>query len=303
MSVELVEVYKIYKTGEIDLVALRGISTFINGGEFVVVMGPSGSGKTTLLNLISGLDNPTSGKIFVDDTDLTQLNEGEKLLLRRNKIGFIFQFFNLIPFLTAWENIEFPMIIKGLPREERKKRVKELLNIIDLQDRSEHKPYQLSGGEQQRVAIAMALAHEPKILLADEPTGELDSENTVDIGKLLKEINDEKGTTIISATHDPLFASFGKRLIELKDGMIMDDRLKSALEVPISKEGIVKDVERLRNLIDSKGKTMIEIENLKKAYFDGKIGDDEYIKKLSALKESLNRIEGEIRKLKNKMKS
>ena len=293
MAIELDNVYKIYKSFQVDVVALHGVSAYIDEGSFVMILGPSGSGKTTLLNLIGGLDKPTSGRVIVDGVELSKLGENELIKFRREKIGFVFQFFNLIPYLTAYENVEFPLIVLNKPREERKKIVDSLLEMVGLKDRSHHKPHQLSGGEQQRVAIAMALAHDPKILIADEPTGELDTENTVKIGEILEEINIERGTTIVVATHDYLFASYGKRIIRLRDGKIVSDMLvpvagAKALGVGGNKEVI------LTELIKRKNKILSELERLKKLFKMDKIDDEYFMENYSKLKKDLEKVEREI---------
>jgi putative ABC transport system ATP-binding protein len=194
-------------------------------GDFVAFMGPSGSGKTTLLNLIGVLDKPTKGKIYVDDIDLTLLKEKELVKLRRNTIGFIFQFYNLIPVLSAFENVELPMLLAGAPTKERETRVKELLTLVGLAERMNHRPDELSGGEQQRVAIARALANKPSIVLADEPTGDLDSKTGKEIVKVLRDLSNQEGATVIVVTHDPTVAAMATRVFEMRDGTIIKDRL------------------------------------------------------------------------------
>jgi putative ABC transport system ATP-binding protein len=198
---------------------LRGISFQITGGEFVSIVGPSGSGKSTLLGIIAGLDNPTSGQVLIDGVDITTMNEGKLASVRNNKIGMVFQAFNLIPTLTAQENVEVPLYVgkhKGSPSA----RARELLDLVGLSPRLTHRPNQLSGGEQQRVAIARALATDPAFVLADEPTGNLDAKNSKNVLKLIAYLREQTGKTFIIATHDPLVASHADRVIRLLDGRI-----------------------------------------------------------------------------------
>ncbi|MEM3453223.1 MAG: ABC transporter ATP-binding protein [Candidatus Hadarchaeum sp.] len=217
------EVTKIYRMGEVDLRALNGVSLKIMPSENLSIIGPSGSGKSTLLHLMGCLDRPTSGKIYIDGVDTSQLNGTKLAEIRRHKIGFVFQFFYLIPTLNALENVELPMMFAGVNESERKKRAAELLELVNLKERMKHRPSELSGGERQRVAIARALANNPKIVLADEPTGNLDSRSGREIIDLLKRLNEEKGVTLIIVTHDPYIASTMKRTIYLKDGRIVKE--------------------------------------------------------------------------------
>jgi putative ABC transport system ATP-binding protein len=214
---------KNYPLGESIVHALRGVSLKINVGEFLSIMGPSGSGKTTLLNLLGALDLPTSGKIFLDDVDLTRVPERKLYEVRRNKIGFVFQHFYLIPTLTTLENVLVPVIpIRNNTRF--KDRAKELFSIVGLGERMNHKPNQLSGGEQQRVAICRALINNPEVLFCDEITGELDSSTGEKIIGLLKEINQREGVTVVFVTHDPTVSSKSNRIITLIDGKITSDK-------------------------------------------------------------------------------
>ncbi len=222
--VETVDVTKTYMSGGRPLEVLKGICLGIESGEFMAIMGPSGSGKSTLLNMIGALDRPTSGKVFINGTDLSHLNDNQIADVRNREIGFIFQFFNLIPRMDAQGNIELPMAIKGVPRGERKRRALELLNLVGLGDRAHHKPSQLSGGEQQRVAIARSLANEPNIILADELTGNLDSKTGEEIMHLLRQLNKEEGKTFILITHDPQVGQNVDRLISFKDGVIEGEK-------------------------------------------------------------------------------
>jgi len=201
--VEALNLKKTYMLGKVPVEALRGVNLKVEESEFLAVLGPSGSGKSTLLNLIGALDKPTEGTVLIDGVDISKLNDNQLADVRR-RIGFIFQFFNLIPRLTARQNVELPMAIAGLGREERRKRAEELLETVGLKERMNHKPTELSGGEQQRVAIARALANNPSFLLMDEPTGNIDSKNAMEIIQLIKELNDSKGVTVIMVTHDQL---------------------------------------------------------------------------------------------------
>ena len=217
--VELVEVTKVYELPRGSIKALDNVSLSIEAGNFVSIMGPSGSGKTTLLNMIGCLDVPTRGRVVISGKDINDLRDDELTGIRRDKIGFVFQQFNLIPTLTALENIAYPMILKGVDGHEQ--RSKDLLRSVGIDEKlGENKPYELSGGEQQRVAIARALANEPDIILADEPTGNLDSKTSKDLMGFFKETN-ERGKTIIVVTHDPVVAGFTRKTFTLVDGRIV----------------------------------------------------------------------------------
>ena len=227
-AVELRKVYKVYLLGKIKVVALRNINLKIMPGEFVAIMGASGSGKTTLLNIIGGIDRPTYGDVLVDGVNTIYLSEDELASLRAKKIGFVFQFFNLIPVLNALENVMLPMSLNGgLSKAEMRARAKMLLELVGLGDRLYHKPTELSGGQSQRVAIARALANNPAIVLADEPTGNLDSKSGRDIMNLMKKLNKERGQTFIVVTHDPEVASYADRIIRVRDGRIIEDKRKN----------------------------------------------------------------------------
>ena len=218
--VELRNVWKIYKLGKHMVYALRGLDLKIFKGEFVAVQGPSGSGKSTTMNLIGCLDIPTKGHIYLDGQDIAQLSESNLATIRGSKIGFVFQTFNLIPNLTALQNVELPSIFYGTPESERRKRAEKLLKIMGLEERARHKPGELSGGEQQRVAIARALSVEPEVILADEPTGNLDSKTGAQIMRLLCDLNKRLGKTIVLVTHDDAVARHADRIAFLKDGKI-----------------------------------------------------------------------------------
>jgi putative ABC transport system ATP-binding protein len=222
---EVSKLTKTYESGGRPLHVLKGIDLHIERGEFMAIMGPSGSGKSTLLNMIGALDRPTSGKVFINGTDLSILNDDQVAAVRNKEIGFIFQFFNLIPRMDAQGNVELPMAIKGVPRTQRQKRALELLNVVGLDERADHKPSQLSGGEQQRVAIARALANNPNIILADELTGNLDSKTGDEIMHLLRQLNKEEGKTFVLITHDPQVGQNVDRLISFKDGVIEGEKI------------------------------------------------------------------------------
>lgn len=218
--VNVTEVAKEYvlKTERIE--ALCGINFRVRRGEYVSILGPSGSGKTTLLNLIGGLDEPTHGAVLIDDEDIFELSSTERALVRCRKIGYIFQTFNLIPFLSAIDNVSLPMVFAGKSRKDRLERARELLRLVGLDDRLNHKPAELSGGQQQRVAIARALANSPSIILADEPTGNLDLSTGLAIVQLLYRLRSEMGTTVICATHDLKMIEVSDRIAWLEDGVI-----------------------------------------------------------------------------------
>ena len=213
-------VTRVFKIGKVETHALRGVSLSIENGEFTALVGPSGSGKTTLLQLMGCLDQPTSGRVIVNGKDVSRLNRSQRADMRRGTIGFIFQFFALIPTLSAYENIEMPLLLNGYSASQRRERVMELLESVDLGDRAQHRPDQLSGGEQQRVAIARALASRPVLVLADEPTANLDTANGKQVMEIMQRLNQETGTTFVFATHDPRVIAFARRVVELRDGRI-----------------------------------------------------------------------------------
>jgi len=224
--VEIVNTKKTYMMGEFEVIALNGITLNIKKGEFVAIMGPSGSGKTTLLNLIGALDRPTEGNILIEGVDISELDDDELAKLRNQKIGFIFQFFNLISRMTALDNVALPMAFAGISRDQRRRRAEELLKMVKLGDRVNHKPTELSGGQQQRVAIARALGNNPSVVLCDEVTGNLDTKTGKEILDLLRTLNEEQGQTFIIVTHDPMVADCVDRIISLQDGIIVKDEIK-----------------------------------------------------------------------------
>ena len=222
MIVEAVNLKKTYMLGKVLVNALRDVNLKVKSGDFLAILGPSGSGKSTLLNLIGALDKPTEGKMLIEGVDVSTLNDNQLADLRR-RIGFVFQFFNLIPRLTARENVELSMSIADMGRAERRKQAEDLLEAIGLKERMNHKPAELSGGEQQRVAIARALANNPRFLVMDEPTGNIDSKTSNEIIELIKRLNEEKGVTIIMVTHDQHLAGEAKRTVQMFDGIITQE--------------------------------------------------------------------------------
>ena len=227
------DVKKAFTMGKISLEALKGINLEIKRGEYISIMGPSGSGKSTLFNMIGGLDKPSEGKVYIDEVDVAQLDAYELAWLRCRKIGYIFQTFNLIPVMTALENVTLPMVFAGMSTDDSMNKGMELLNVVGLGDRFHHKPLELSGGQQQRVAVARALANDPAIVLADEPTGNLDLKTGKEIIDLLRRLNKEKKVTIISATHDLKMLDVSDRIFWIRDGKVerVEERSEIKLEV------------------------------------------------------------------------
>ncbi len=223
LLVEIKHLVKSYTRGDQKVPVLHDISLEINRGDFIALMGPSGSGKSTLLNLIAGIDKPDGGILTVDGEDITQLSEGELADWRASNIGFIFQFYNLMPVLTAFENVELPLQLTNLSRAERRQRVEMTLSLVGLADRMEHYPNELSGGQQQRVAIARAIVTDPTILVCDEPTGDLDKQSASDVLGMLKRLNEEMGKTIIMVTHDAHAAEAARRIVHLEKGELIND--------------------------------------------------------------------------------
>ena len=222
--IELENTIKIYKVGEVETHALNDVSLNVEEGEFTALVGPSGSGKTTMLQIMGCLDKPNSGVVRINGEDVTSFNANQRADLRREMIGFIFQFFALVPVLTAYENVELPLLLTGTKNKQRKERVISLLDAVGLSDRSNHRPDQLSGGEQQRVAIARALAKDPLLVLADEPTANLDTENGSQAMEIMQRLNKETGTAFVFATHDPRVMAYARRVVELQDGQIVNNR-------------------------------------------------------------------------------
>jgi putative ABC transport system ATP-binding protein len=219
-AVRITDLCKTYKLGTLDVEVLKDINLTINDGEFVSIMGPSGSGKSTLLYLIGGLDKPTSGSIKIRGKELSVMKDKDESIMRRRNIGFVFQFYNLIPNLNLEENVMLPVLLDGKKAKTYRKKLDDLLEIVGLSDRKHHTPRELSGGQQQRVAIARALINEPDIILADEPIGNLDSKSGTEIMQLLKRINEHKGKTIIQVTHSKEAAQYGNKIVNVKDGRV-----------------------------------------------------------------------------------
>ncbi len=224
---ELRDTWKTYQMGKVEVHALRGVSLTLEEGHFLAVMGPSGSGKSTLMHLMGCLDLPTQGQVLYEGTAISHLKSRDLAEIRSRRLGFVFQTFNLIHTLTALENIELPMVFQGIPRSARRLRAEHLLKRVGLADRLGHRPSELSGGEQQRVAIARALANDPKIILCDEPTGNLDSTAGMRVLEVLKGLNEERRTVVI-VTHDPEAATYARRRIHLRDGQVVDATLEGA---------------------------------------------------------------------------
>ena len=221
--IQTFDLTKIYNITEgIEIRALNGVNINIKKGEFVSVMGPSGSGKTTLLNMIGALDNPTGGAVYINGTNVAHMDDEQRTGLRLKEIGFIFQFYNLVPVLSAYENAELPMIFADKTKQEIEKNVNKFFDLVGLNNKKDHLPSELSGGEQQRVAIARALCNEPSILIADEPTGELDTKMGMEIIKLLRELNLELNQTILMVTHDPMVGALAERMLKMRDGKIIE---------------------------------------------------------------------------------
>jgi len=221
--IQVFDLTKVYNITEgIEVRALNGVSLDVTKGEFVSVMGPSGSGKTTLLNMIGALDNPTSGAVYINKTNVAHMNDEQRTNLRLKEIGFIFQFYNLVPVLSTYENVELPMLFAAKPEKERKRVVDSLLDLVGLSEKRNHLPSELSGGEQQRVAIARSLSNEPSIIIADEPTGELDTVHGMEIITLLRDLNKELNQTILMVTHDPMVGALADRLLKMRDGKIVE---------------------------------------------------------------------------------
>jgi putative ABC transport system ATP-binding protein len=277
-SVRIRDLVKVHHTGKIEVQALRGLNLDISAGELVSIIGPSGSGKSTLLNIIGGLDKATAGYVQVGEKVVTTLSVRQLVDYRRKMVGHIFQNLNLISTLTAQENIEFSMVASGVARGKRKQRVQELLKTVSLEDRAHHKPEELSGGEQQRIAIAAALANDAPVLSADEPTGELDTTNVKIIVEYLVKVNQEFGKTIIMVTHDPSVARASSRILRIEDSLIKTSLAPSEV---IIQERAVSYVDQFKDRIVEINS---ELEQLDKDFRSEKIGGDDYVQKRQSLK-------------------
>ena len=278
LNIKVRDLVKVHHTGKIEVQALRGLNLDIDRGELISIIGPSGSGKTTLLNIIGGLDKATAGTVQVGEKTVTALSVRQLVDFRRKTVGHIFQNLNLMPTLTAKENVEFSMVASGISRAKRKQRIQELLETVGLQDRANHKPEELSGGEQQRIAIASALANDAPVLLADEPTGELDTANAKIIVDYLVKINQELGKTIIMVTHDPSVARASSRILRIEDGVIKTSLTPSEV---IVREKAVSYVDQLKERISE---INTELDQLDSDFRTEKINGDEYVQKRQTLK-------------------
>ena len=270
VPVEVDSLVKAYKLGKVEVQALRGLSIKVDAGRIVSIIGPSGSGKTTLLNILGGLDRATAGNVRVGSTIVTSLPPSELVHYRRDVVGHIFQTLNLLPTLTAAENVELPMMAAGVPSGQRHSRIKELLGVVGLIDRRDHKPDELSGGEQQRVAIAAALANDPPLLLADEPTGELDSVNARMVTEFLVKVNRELGKTVVMVTHDQNVARAADSIMRIEDGMI-----KASLS-PSQIAGQEPSITYLDQLRKRMAETEQQLRELDEEFRNGRISGDEY---------------------------
>ncbi|HUJ84671.1 MAG TPA: ABC transporter ATP-binding protein [Candidatus Acidoferrales bacterium] len=291
LDIKIRDLVKVHQTGKIEVQALRGLNLDISSGELVSIIGPSGSGKTTLLNIIGGLDKATAGTVQVGDKTVTTLSVSQLVDFRRKTVGHIFQNLNLIPTLTSRENVEFSMIASGAPRAKRNERVHELLGTVGMLDRADHKPEELSGGEQQRIAIAAALANDAPILLADEPTGELDTQNARIVVEYLVKVNRELGKTILMVTHDPSVARASSRILRIEDGLI-----KTALA---PSEVIVN--EKAHSYVDQLKARIVEIntelDQLDADFKIDKISGDDYVQKRQTLKNIKDSLKEELSRM------
>jgi putative ABC transport system ATP-binding protein len=291
LDVKVKDLVKVYRLGKIEVQALRGLNMDVKAGELIAVIGPSGSGKTTLLNIIGGLDQATAGMVQVGDTLVTALSTTQLVEYRRKTVGHIFQTLNLIPTLTAAENVELPMIALGVPRKKRTERVRELLEIVGLIDRADHKPEELSGGEQQRVAIAAALANDAPLILADEPTGELDTTNAKIVVDYLAKVNRELGKTIIMVTHDPSVARAADRILRIEDGVIKMALTPSEV---IVEEKATSYIDQLRARIKE---IDAQLRELDEDFRNGKISGDEYVERRQNLKQTKDSLREELHRM------
>jgi putative ABC transport system ATP-binding protein len=291
LDVTVKNLVRVYRLGKVEVQALRGLSMDIKAGELISIIGPSGSGKTTLLNIVGGLDQATAGTVQVGDTDVTALSITDLVDYRRRTVGHIFQTLNLIPTLTAAENVELPMIALGVSRGKRAERVQELLQIVGLSDRANHKPEELSGGEQQRVAIATALANDAPILLADEPTGELDTVNAKIVVDYLVKVNRELGKTIIMVTHDSSVARAAHRILRIEDGVI---KIALTPSEAIVEEKAVSYIDQLRARI---AEINTQLQKLDEDFKVGKISGDEYTERRQSLKQVRDSLKEELHRM------
>ncbi len=291
MKLIVKDLIRVYRLGSVEVQALRGLSMEVNEGEMISIIGPSGSGKTTLLNIVGGLDQATGGYVQVGDIAVTALHPSQLVDYRRKTVGHIFQTLNLLPTLTAAENIELPMIALGASRGTRSKRVQELLEIVGLTDRANHKPEELSGGEQQRIAMATALANDAPLLLADEPTGELDTVNAKIVVDYLVKVKRELGKTVIMVTHDPSIARAADRILRIEDGVIKMALTPSEV---IAEEKAVSYIDQLRARI---AEINAQLEQFDEDFKAGKISGDEYVQRRQSLKQMRDSLKEELHRM------
>ena len=291
LDVTVRDLVKVHRTGKIEVQALRGLNMKVKAGELIAIIGPSGSGKTTLLNIAGGLDTATAGTVQVGETTVTSLSVSQLVNFRRKIVGHIFQNLNLIPTLTAEENIDFSMVAAGIPRGTRSTRVKELLETVGLTDRAHHKPEELSGGEQQRIAIASAIANDAPVLLADEPTGELDTVTAKCVVDYLVKINKELGKTIIMVTHDPSVARVTDRILRIEDGVI---KMALTPSEAIVEEKAVSYTDQLKARVNEINGQLVQLDKDFKA---NKITGDEYTEQRTKLKQTLESLREELSRM------
>lgn len=291
MRVTVKDLIRVYRLGSVEVQALRGLGMEVDEGEMVSIIGPSGSGKTTLLNIVGGLDQATGGYVQVGNTVVTDLRPSQLVDYRRKTVGHIFQTLNLISTLTAAENIALPMIASGVPRKKRDERVQELLKIVGLTERANHKPDELSGGEQQRVATATAMANDPPILLADEPTGELDTVTAKIVVNYLVKVNKELGKTIIMVTHDPSVARVAHRILKIEDGII---KMALTPTEAMAEEKAVTYIDQMRTRITEIDNELLQLDEDFKA---GKISGDEYVEKRQKLNQTRDSLREELHRM------
>jgi len=291
VGIAVKDLIKVYRLGSVEVQALRGLNMNVKEGEIISIIGPSGSGKTTLLNIMGGLDTATAGSVQVGETEVTSLSTPQLVDYRRKTVGHIFQTLNLIPTLTAAENTELPMIAMGVPRSKRTERVKMLIEVVGLTPRAHHKPSEMSGGEQQRVAIAAALANDAPVVLADEPTGELDTVTAKVVVDFLVKVNRELGKTIVMVTHDPSVARAAHRILRIEDGTIK----ASLTPAQISEEAAaVSYVDQLRARISD---IDTQLNKLDEAFKAGKISGDEYVEQRQSLKQTKASLQEELHRM------
>jgi len=291
LEIVVKDLIRVYRTGRIEVQALRGLDMNVAKGEIVSIIGPSGSGKTTLLNILGGLDKATAGLVRIGDLEITALPDSKLVDVRRKTVGHIFQTLNLVPTLTALENVELPMILAGMGRGTRRKRAETLLEVVGLSERVGHKPDELSGGEQQRVSIAAALANDPPVILADEPTGELDSMNAKMVTDFLVKVHNEFGKTIVMVTHDPSVARAGDRILRIEDGVI-----KAHMEPTqvVEETMSVSYVDTLRTRISN---IDAQLQKLDDAFRGRMIDGDAYVEQRQRLKQTRRILEEELHRM------